>query len=114
MDTVENRKNSVELLGYDLMLDDQCNPWLIEVNSSPAMDYSTPVTTELVKEVLNDTAKVIIDYKFASKKKRKKIDTGNFTLLHQSKQQIPRPQNSFGIQFVCQGTAIKKNKKEKE
>lgn len=107
-ETVENRKNSVELLGYDLMLDDECNPWLIEVNSSPAMDYSTPVTTELVKEVLEDCVKVMVDYRFASKKKRKTIDTGSFTLLHQSKQLIPRPQNSFGIQFMCQGTGIKK------
>lgn len=40
-DTIVNRKRSCELYGYDFMIDDQCNPWLIEVNSSPAMDYST-------------------------------------------------------------------------
>lgn len=38
---VENRKNSFEMFGYDFMVDDQGIPWLIEVNSSPAMDYST-------------------------------------------------------------------------
>jgi hypothetical protein len=31
------------------MIDDQFNAWLIEVNSSPAMDYSTAVTEKLVK-----------------------------------------------------------------
>lgn len=36
-----NRRRSCELLGYDFMVDDECNPWLIEVNLSPAMDYST-------------------------------------------------------------------------
>jgi tubulin monoglycylase TTLL3/8 len=36
-----NRKNSHELLGYDIMVDELFNVWLIEVNSSPAMDYST-------------------------------------------------------------------------
>lgn len=34
------------------MIDDLLNPWLIEINTSPAMDYSTPVTQRLVKMVL--------------------------------------------------------------
>lgn len=38
---VINRKNSHQLFGYDIMVDNEMNCWLIEVNSSPAMDYST-------------------------------------------------------------------------
>ncbi len=40
-DSIVTRKKSFELFGYDFMIDDQGNPWLIEINSSPAMDYST-------------------------------------------------------------------------
>lgn len=40
-DCITNRKNSFEQFGYDFMIDDELNPWLIEINSSPAMDYST-------------------------------------------------------------------------
>ena len=41
------------------MIDADLNPWLIEVNMSPAMDYSTSITKRMVKQVLHDTAKLI-------------------------------------------------------
>ena len=57
-DSIEHRKNSIAVFGYDFMLDEDLKVWLIEINSSPAMDYSTPVTTPLVKKVMEDTVKV--------------------------------------------------------
>jgi tubulin monoglycylase TTLL3/8 len=38
------RKNCIELFGYDFMIDNTLTPWLIEINSSPAMDYSTVIS----------------------------------------------------------------------
>ena len=49
-DMVENRKNSFELYGYDFMIDGELKPWLIEINSSPAMDYSTVIIQLLSNE----------------------------------------------------------------
>ena len=121
---VENRKNSFEFFGYDFMVDDQGVPWLIEVNSSPAMDYSTvilfdiifriywplyicqEVTEHLVKEGLRDTAKVIVDYHFASNKKKPHIDTGEWELIYKSKKQVERPMNSFGLNLFVEGKKI--------
>ena len=40
-DMFESKKGCFELYGYDFMIDDDFNVWLIEINSSPAMDYST-------------------------------------------------------------------------
>ena len=46
------RKNTLEIFGYDFMIDTDFKPWLIEVNSSPSMEYSTHVTQKLVPEAL--------------------------------------------------------------
>jgi len=40
---MDNRKNSMEMFGYDFMIDEEYNPWIIEINSSPSMDYSTVI-----------------------------------------------------------------------
>ena len=34
-----------EVFGYDFMLDDEYNLWLIEINSSPTMERCTKVTS---------------------------------------------------------------------
>jgi len=70
----------VELFGYDFMIDDKYNTYLLEVNSSPTMEYSTDLTERLVKECLTDTIKVLADYNQA--KKKKGVDTGKWKRLH--------------------------------
>ena len=46
-DVLENRKESCELYGYDLVLDSRFHVWLLEVNSSPDMAPTTLVTERL-------------------------------------------------------------------
>ena len=113
-DTMINRQRSCELLGYDFMVDEDCNPWLLEVNSSPAMDYSTvtivkkqAITKRLVKDVSEDIIKVTIDYYGASKKKRPEIDTGKFVILKKGNKAIDSFTPSYGINLVCEGKRFK-------
>ena len=40
-DVIKNRKNTHEIYGYDLMVDNNFDVWLIEINASPCMEYST-------------------------------------------------------------------------
>jgi len=63
MDACQTSKNSFEMFGFDFMLDDSFIPWLIEVNLSPDMSYSTHITERLVKSMGEDIIKVVVDNK---------------------------------------------------
>jgi hypothetical protein len=65
------------------MIDENLNPWLIEINMSPAMDYSTPVTKKLVKLVLNDTGKIM-----SSNKKGKSV--GLFNCIYSGNEDLEK------------------------
>lgn len=62
-DMMDQRNGCFELFGYDFMIDQDLRPWLIEINSSPDLTYSTAVTEKLVKEVSEDIVKVIVDHR---------------------------------------------------
>jgi len=102
-DNIPSRKRSCELFGYDFMIDDNFNPWLIEINSSPAMDYSSAITEKLVKTVCEDTIKVIVDYGLAPKKKKKSVDTGLFKQIHKAPKGTDKPIKAFGLNLICEG-----------
>ena len=88
------------------MVDEDFHCWLLEVNSSPAMDYSTPVTERLVKMVLEDTVKVVVDYALAGEKKKKKVDTGLYECIYRAKRIVDKPLKSFGLSMECKGSKI--------
>mmetsp|Transcript_65063 Transcript_65063/g.103088 ORF Transcript_65063/g.103088 Transcript_65063/m.103088 type:complete len:1000 (-) Transcript_65063:144-3143(-) len=118
VDSITHRKNSYELYGYDFMLspgsDGRPKVWLIEVNSSPACDYSTPVTTPLVKKMMEDTAKIMVD-----KRTDPDCDTGEWELLkHNYNKQVPNPRTFANSEKLeVHGTKMKlpaKKKKKKK
>lgn len=114
-DMFEDHKTNgttVELYGFDLMIDDECKPWLLEVNSAPTMEYSTSVTEHLCKTVMEDTIKVIVDYHFS--KKKSQVDTGHWELIHQSKEVVGKPLSSFGVDFEVVGSKMKVKRQRKK
>lgn len=44
------------------------------------------VTSKLVKEVLTDIPKVIVDYAFAPKKEKKHVDTGKWKKIYKGQE----------------------------
>ncbi|KAK7197684.1 tubulin tyrosine ligase [Novymonas esmeraldas] len=55
-----NDKHSYELYGYDILIDDQIHPHLIEVNASPSMSTTTLSDRLLKEQVLTDVLKILL------------------------------------------------------
>lgn len=81
VDQLTPRRNTLELYGYDFMIDEDYRPYLIEVNSSPCMEYSTHVTEKLVKGALTDFGKLICDYMLHRKTLKSADAYGSWQLI---------------------------------
>lgn len=65
------RKHCFELFGYDFILDEDYNVWLIEVNTNPCIEESSELLKILLPRMIEDMLKLTIDAIFPRNKKRK-------------------------------------------
>lgn len=49
-----------ELLGCDIMIDDHMNPFLLEINTNPALFTTTLVQKEVIPQVLSSTLAIVL------------------------------------------------------
>ncbi len=58
------RKNCFEIFGYDFMIDCNYNPFLIEINTNPGLEISSPLINMLLPRLIDDAFKLTIDVEF--------------------------------------------------
>ena len=73
-----NRRGCYELLGYDFMFDENINPFLIEINTNPGLEISSPLISQLVPRMVDDCFRLTIDDVFGVKYKEDRFVDGKF------------------------------------
>ena len=74
-----NREKCFEIFGYDFMFDQQLNPFLIEINTNPGLEISSPLIKKLVPRMIDDAFRLTIDEYFHTKYSKDRIDNdGNY------------------------------------
>lgn len=61
----QKRKSCFELFGYDFILDEDFNTWLIEVNTNPCIEESSSILKKLIPRMIDDMMKLSVDTFFS-------------------------------------------------
>ncbi|XP_074031079.1 tubulin glycylase 3A isoform X1 [Leptinotarsa decemlineata] len=102
-DTMDRRMNTFEIYGADFMLSEDFRPWLLEINCSPDLSFSTSVTSRLCAQCMEDVIKVVID-----RRRDPNADTGLFEMVY--KQNFPRTPPYLGMNLSIRGRRIFRNR----
>lgn len=80
-----NDKRCFELYGFDIMIDSNLKPWLIEINGSPSMTANTPIDRALKNGLLDDTLTVVNIEKLLTGEEEQ---IGGFDLIYKNGKRI--------------------------
>ena len=99
-----NRNYTFEIYGFDFMLDNKFNPFLIEVNLNPGLEESSPLIKMLVPRMLDDALRLTVDKEFNTIYNFKGVEKKSFDddLVYES----PFPVNGYSnkenmFKFIC-------------
>ena len=74
-----HREKCFEIFGYDFMFDFELNPFLIEINTNPGLEISSPLIEKLVPRMIDDAFRLTIDDYFQTKYSKERLDeNGNY------------------------------------
>ena len=70
----KNRNLCFELYGFDVILDSELKPWLLEVNVLPSLSSSSPLDKKIKTSLLSDIFNTIGVIPFTKKRLQKELE----------------------------------------
>ena len=62
--TCVHRTNCFELFGYDILVDSDLKPWLVEINLSPSLACESPLDLQIKSSLISDLLNLVGVKKF--------------------------------------------------
>jgi hypothetical protein len=82
------RQHCFEIFGYDFMIDNSYNSWLIEVNTNPCLDESSALLKSYLPRMVDDAFRLTLDHIFPPRRIRNpQAKTDKLKLLATTKTQ---------------------------
>ena len=53
-------KGNFEILGYDFMIDENLKPWLIEINTNPCLEESSPLLKDIIPRMIFQALDIVL------------------------------------------------------
>ena len=75
---LSKRTNCFEIFGYDFILDVNYKPFLLEINTNPGYEESSPLIKSLVPRMIDDAMRLTIDKEFETYYKSSDQKSSNF------------------------------------
>ena len=86
--TSGSRLNCFELYGYDIMLDSDLNPWLLEVNLAPSLSADSPLDYNIKSNLIVDLFNLVGVRRPLKKKQNMKPAKQKFNSINTNHNQV--------------------------
>ena len=111
-----HRQYTFEIFGFDFMIDCDFEPFLIEINTNPGLEESSPLIKRLVPRMLDDALRLTVDKEFDTIYNIDGIEVhsndSNCEIIYQSPFPVYGYLNSENIfKFICDLTLNEKSTK---
>ena len=110
------RKYTFEIFGFDFMIDCNFEPFLIEINTNPGLEESSPLIRMLIPRMIDDALRLTVDKEFDTIYNFDGLEIhsndNNCNIIYQSPFPVYGYLNSENIfKFICDLTVNEKIKK---
>ncbi|CAG9319171.1 unnamed protein product [Blepharisma stoltei] len=88
----KKRAHTFEIFGYDFLLDSELKPWLLEVNTNPCLELSSPHLARIIPSMLENSFRIALDTIFQEPTSAYRRSTNSVILE-------PLPENRYELVF---------------